>query len=96
VMHLGEEDEFISNTAQAEIKSGARKQAERNRLQLSRSAPCLLPPQWRALQRRSGSAREQANNRISTSASAVTFGRSNRSGGGSALVSVRPALSVTR
>jgi hypothetical protein len=32
LIHLGEEDEFISKTAQVQIKSGAGKKAERNRL----------------------------------------------------------------
>ncbi len=36
-MHLGEEDEFIPKTAQAQIKAALAKKAERNRLQLSGS-----------------------------------------------------------
>ena len=43
LMHLGEEDEFISKTAQAQDQSGAGKKAERHRLQLSGSASRVLP-----------------------------------------------------
>ena len=43
LMHLGEEDEFISKTAQAADQSGAGKKAERHRLQLSGSASRFLP-----------------------------------------------------
>jgi hypothetical protein len=60
-MHLGEEDEFISKAAQAEIKAGARKKAKCDRLQLSGSASRHSPAQWVALRRRGSGASERAN-----------------------------------
>ena len=41
LMHLAEEDEFISKPAQAEIKSGTCQQTKRDGLQLSGSASRL-------------------------------------------------------
>jgi Dienelactone hydrolase family len=75
LMHLGEEDEFISKTAQAQIKAALAKKAQRHRLQLSGSASRLLPAQRDALQYRGGCARQQADKSISTKTTAVSFGR---------------------
>jgi carboxymethylenebutenolidase len=41
LMHLAEEDEFISKSAQAEIKTALCQQAKRHRLQLSGSGSRL-------------------------------------------------------
>ncbi len=74
LMHLGEEDEFISKTAQAADQSSAGKKAERNRLQLSGSASRVFPAQWDALQCHRGRTGERAHKRISQSTPAVTQG----------------------
>ena len=75
LMHLGEEDEFIPKTGAGADQSGAEKKAERNRLQLPRSASRVFPTQWGALQCRRGSTGERTNTRISQSIPAVTYGR---------------------
>jgi carboxymethylenebutenolidase len=56
LMHLAEEDEFISKSAQAEIKTALASRPKRHRQQLSGPASRLRSPLWNALQRRCGSA----------------------------------------
>ena len=54
LMHLAEEDEFISKAAQAQIKAALRRQAKRDSLQLSGAASRLRAAQRRTLRRRGG------------------------------------------
>jgi hypothetical protein len=76
LMHLAEEDEFISKAAQAEIKTALAKKPKRDSLQLSGSASRLRSAQRGALQCRGGSARQRADKRISASTTPVSFGPS--------------------
>src|SRR4029077_9574914 len=61
-------------------QGGACQETKRDSLQLSGTEPRLRSAQWETLQRRSRSARQSADKRISTSTTAVTIGRSSRFG----------------
>jgi dienelactone hydrolase len=76
LMHLGEEDEFISKTAQAEIKAALAKKPNATVYSYPGQSRAFLSAQWGALRRGGGSASEPANKRISSSTTAVSFGRS--------------------
>jgi dienelactone hydrolase len=74
LMHLGEEDEFISKDAQREIKGGFHGQSARGDAQLSRLQPCFRAAQRNPLRSSCRVDSEQANLDVLCEAFAVIDG----------------------
>jgi dienelactone hydrolase len=72
LMHLAEEDEFISKPAETEIKNALADKPNSTVYSYPDHVMPSLSAQWSTLQRRSGKACQRAHGRISKAATSVT------------------------